>query len=114
MRRYTTPVIRMRIRGIDLTEATIHVTFAQDAEKLTISSVDNDFSLSVAHDENGVPITKIAVPLEQTQTALFNARRKTQCQVRWIFEDGTADGTEIKDIDMLGMLEDEVISYDDE
>ena len=107
MRRYTTPTLPMTV-PVDLTGAEIHVTIKQGARKIQKTGAD---VTAVYDSESGK--TELSVSLTQEETGAFLAEKKAYVQVNWIFENGTRDATNIKQIDVSENLIAEVITYGD-
>lgn len=107
MRRYTTPTLPMTV-PVDLTGAEIHVIIKQGARKIQKTGTD---VTAVYDSESGK--TELSVSLTQEETGTFLAGKKAEVQVNWIFENGTRDATNIKQIDVSENLISEVITYGD-
>ena len=56
--------------------------------------------------------TVITFTLTQEESASFDFRKNVSIQVNWITSDGVRAATEIKSIDVMRNLLDEVIQYD--
>jgi len=105
MRRGSTPSVDLIIPGIDLTGATIHVAIAQGSALLVKSGAD----VTAVYDSEE-DATTLTVPYGQADTLSFTPGT-AQVQVRWVFSDGRADGTNVKTVTITPVLEDGVIEY---
>lgn len=105
MRRGSTPSVTLIIPGIDLTDATVRVAVSQGSALM----VKTGSQVTVAYDST-TEKTTLTVPYSQQDTLSFTPGR-AQVQVRWIFSDGSADGTNIKSVMITPVLEDGVIEY---
>lgn len=99
----TTPSIILEIEGMDLSDATVYVSFKRGNEVLTKSDV------TVTYDSEE-QISAIACPLTQEETLGFRAGT-VQVQVRFIYEDGQAYATDKAEITVDNVIYPEVIEY---
>ena len=84
--RGTVQEIRITIRGLDLSESDVYVTFKQDTGK----SLTRDTMTSVVYSDNRTVIT---LTLTQKETMLFDDNRPGKVQVRWVDAQGNAHKT---------------------
>ncbi len=105
MYRGTTPVIPIRIKNVDLTEAKLFLTFCSKSGKPLTLTTPNDFTVSLDGED-----TVGEVPLTQTQTFSLAAVTHS-AQIRWVTSDGTAGATVIKPVTVNDVLYKEVIHY---
>lgn len=101
---YTTPTITLTIEGVDLTSKDVYVTFEQGAHQLTKKG--NQLYVSTEGTD-----TIITMTLTQEESATFDYSKNVAIQVNWISPDGVRSATEIKKIDVMRNLLDEVIEY---
>ena len=94
MRRYTTPLERLTVKRVDLTDYDVYVTYRQGRVALTIS--DPEVSLDGGD-------TIIQTRLTQRQTAGFRGGT-VRVQVNWVDSLGNRDATVIKDVDVSEQL----------
>lgn len=90
MRRGTTAPLDIVIGGVDLTEATLYVSLKQGSTEIyTKDETRGDVTrvYDSAKDE-----TTISITYTQAQTLSLKAGR-AYLQVRWIFDNGSADAT---------------------
>lgn len=88
MRKFTTPTITLVVRGVDLSDKDVFVTFAQGENVTTIENPDATFD---GED------TTILVPLSQVQTGGFTVGT-VDVQVNFIDASGNRDATTVKAI----------------
>lgn len=88
MRRFTTPTITLTVKGVDLTEKSVYVTFSQRDSALTVESP----SMALVGED-----TVISVPLSQFQTGGFSVGT-VDVQVNFIDANGNRDATTVKTI----------------
>ena len=88
MRRYTTPTITLLVKGADLTQDSVYVTFQQRDATLTVEAP------SMTYDGED---TTISVPLSQLQTGGF-AVGSVDVQVNFINGTGKRNATSVKTI----------------
>ena len=94
MRRGTTPSFNFAI-NVDLTDATVYVTFTQKAT--VIEKTGDDLTVSPYN---------IEVQLTQEDTLSFVAGKPVRAQIRYITEDGYADASDIYELDVEDVLKD--------
>lgn len=92
MRRYTTPTETVILRGANLTECDIYVTYRQGSKViLTVNDIESTF--------DGTD-TILTYELSQQDTAKFKAGAGT-IQVNWITPENKRDATDEKPIDAV-------------
>lgn len=102
----TTPAVSYEIKGYDLTDATIFVSFKSGSEVLTKTGSD----VVAAYDSES-QISTIICQLTQEETlAIKSGGVKTQ--IRFIYENGQAYATNIKGLEMNSVIFRDVIQYD--
>ena len=99
--RGTTQDIRITVRGVDLSECEVFVTFKQDL--LTLTKHD---SLSMSYSDNK---TQILLTLTQEETLKFKDNRDGEVQLRWLFGNGKAGKTKTKPFNVGKVLYDAVL-----
>lgn len=100
IRKFTTPTHTLTVKGTDLTEADVYVTYEQGDIKQTYTDVTCTLSGSD---------TVITVEMTQEETSKFKVGAYVEVQVNWV-KNGKRDATDIKSIKVDGNLLDEVIS----
>lgn len=100
--RGTTQEVTITIKGWDLTQCDIYVSFKQDNNTVTKKDMD-----SVTFANNA---TKIALTFTQQETMSFQNNRKGLVQVRWIDAVGRAYKTKTAEFDVDTLLYDAVIA----
>lgn len=108
---YTTPTITLTVEGVDLSEQEVFVSLEQNSVELT--KTGNDLIIST-ETVGQVTTSTITFVLTQAESAAFahSYAKPVNVQVNWINVSGVRDATEIKTIDVMRNLLDEVISYD--
>ena len=105
MRRYTTPTQELTVRGIDLTDMDVYVTYVQgECRKVTMQPEE------VAYDADSGNTT-VTVSLSQLQTAQFKPGKRAQVEVNFIDADGKRNATAIREINITQNLLDEELTY---
>lgn len=99
MRRGTTPTNTFSV-SIDLTEATVFVTYAQDG-KIILEKTGSDLQITA---------TAIRVTLSQEDTLKLHEGR-VDIQIRYVTELGAADASNIISTTAERILKDGVIEY---
>jgi hypothetical protein len=99
----TTPAIVFKIKGYDLTEATVYVSFKQGHSVLTKNSA------AVSYDSE-LNTSTVVCELTQEET-LAMKRGGVITQIRFIYENGQAYATDKKAIEMQDVIYPEVIQY---
>lgn len=107
IRRGTTPVLTIIAEDIDLRGKTVYVTLAQSRYMLTKKSGDEAMTI----ESDGTDST-IQLILSQAETLQF-VSGTTQVQIRWIDEDGTAHGSDIKTIMLNRIILEGAITYEE-
>lgn len=101
---YTTPTISLTVEDIDLTGKDVYVTLEQGSHQLTKAGSQLSISMEEAD-------TVIYMTLTQEESAMFDYSKNVAVQVNWISSDGVRSATDIKKIDVMRNLLDEVIEY---
>lgn len=105
---YTTPTITLTVEGVDISANDIYVSLEQGRIELTKSGSD----LIVTTDTHGqVTDTVITFTLTQEETASFNVGKAVSVQVNYINSSGVRDATEVKTINVMRNLLNEVVTY---
>lgn len=105
---YTTPTISLTVEGVDITTNDVYVTLEQGNKELTKSGSD----LTIAAETVGQTTnTNISFVLTQEESASFRFNSSVNVQVNWISSSGVRAATEIKNINVMRNLLDEVIEY---
>lgn len=99
MRRGTTPIYNFAI-NVDLTEATVFVTFTQ--KTVVVEKTGNALVVSPYN---------IEVQLTQEDTLSFVAGKPVKVQIRYVTSDGYADASDIYEMDVSDVLKDGEISH---
>ena len=99
MRRGTTPIYNFAI-NVDLTEATVFVTFTQ---KSTVVEKTGDALVVSPYN--------IEVQLTQEDTLSFVAGKTVKAQIRYVTADGYADASDIYEMEVTDILKDGEISH---
>ena len=102
----TTPIIPLRFKEIDLTEAKIFLTL-YDEKKKTNKTYESGVDFTVSFDGTDTVGT---IELSQEQT-LGMSSGAHQAQARWIYPDGTAGATVKKKVYVNDVLLKGVIQY---
>ena len=110
MIRYTTPTISLIVEGVDLTSKDVYVTLEQGKHELTKKGSDLTISTETVQQ---VTNTLISFTLSQAESAAFKLSASAAVQVNWISSAGVRTATEIKTINILKNLLEEVITYGD-
>lgn len=100
--RGTTQDIKITVKGWDLTEADIFVTFKQGTKSLTTSETN-----SVTYADRA---TAIRLTLTQEQTMMFKEDDVGLVQVRWIGADGYARKTKTAPFNVDKLLYEAVLT----
>lgn len=106
MYRGTTPTIPIRIKGIDLTDAKLFLTFESPTRKQLTLESPRDFEVELDGED-----TVGYVGLTQEQTLMLSASNHA-VQIRWVESDGTAGATKTQQINVKDVLLKGVIHYD--
>lgn len=99
----TTPAIVFSIKGYDLTDATVYVSFKRGNDVLTKTGVE------VSWDET-TQISTVVCELTQEET-LAMKRGAVVVQIRFIYENGQAYATNKKTIEMQDVIYPAVIEF---
>ena len=110
MIRFTTPIEKIVLRGIDLSDKDVYVSFKQRLghnQGTTLVEKEGD-DLDVTYDGTD---TTVLCPLTQEETGSFS-KGNCSVQVNWINANGTRDATaRIATVPVTDNLHEEVISY---
>ena len=106
MYRGTTPTIPIRVKGIDLTEAKLFLTFESPTKKQLTLECPRDFTVELDGTD-----TVGYVELTQEQTLMLSASNHF-VQIRWVESDGTAGATKTQQVSVKDVLLKGVIHYD--
>jgi hypothetical protein len=106
MYRGTTPTIPITIKGVDLSEAKLYLTFANKAHHQITLECPRDFNMTF----NGTD-TVGEVTLTQKQTLELSAT-PYDVQIRWITSNGIAGVTTMQTVNVSDVLLKGVITYD--
>ena len=99
----TTPSVIFEIKGMDLSTATVYVSFKRGQDVLTKSDV------TVTYDDVE-EISTIVCPLTQEETLAIRAGTVI-AQIRFIYSDGQAYATDKAEINVDSVIYPEVIEY---
>ena len=108
MIKYTTPTITLTIEGVDLSAQDVYVTLQQGNLELTKSGSDLTIDTETVQQ---ITNTDISFTLTQEESALFKFNASVSVQVNWISAQGVRAATEIKKLNVMDNLLDEVIEY---
>lgn len=106
MYRGTTPTLPIRVKGVDLTDCRIFLTFEGPTRKQLTLECPRDFTVELDGED-----TVGEVELTQEQTLMLSAANHA-VQIRWIESDGTAGATKIQQVSVKDVLLKGVIHYD--
>lgn len=105
---YTTPTITLTVEGIDLSSNDVYVSLEQGTHLVHKTGTD----LVITTDTHGqVTDTIITLVLTQEETASFNVGKAVSVQVNYINSSGVRDATEVKTINVMRNLLNEVVTY---
>lgn len=99
MRRGSTPTLSFAV-NLDLTTATVYITFKQSYETL-LDKCSTDSSMTVTADT-------ITLSLTQEETVALESGA-CQCQIRYKMPSGVAGASDIMTVDVKDILKDGVI-----
>lgn len=105
---FTTPTIALTIKGADITSCQAYVTLKQGSRKLTKSRTDLTMTAVTVGERTD---TRISFALTQAESASFNYNLSAKVQVNWISQAGVRGATNIKRVEIMANLLDEVIEY---
>ena len=100
MKRGTTPINKFKT-SIDLTGATVFVTYAQ-GNKVVLEKTGGDLTISSE---------SVEVLLAQKDTLAFSSDERVKMQIRYVFPDGTAGASNIMSAEVGAILKDGEITY---
>lgn len=103
----TTPALELTVEGEAIQDSTVYITIDQGDFKLTKSSYKNNpdivmvpvFPPSAAWEEAEQIATDVTVFYSQAETLALRPGH-AKIQVEWVFEDGSADATELGRIEI--------------
>lgn len=101
----TTPAVSYEIKGYDLSNATIFVSFKRGNDILTKTNGD----VVAAYDEDS-QISTIICQLTQEETLAIRSGG-VQTQIRFIYENGQAFATNIATLEMKSVIYTDVIHW---
>ena len=104
MRRGTTPEVSLVVYGYDLTGAAVFATIKQGQNVIT--KTGEDLTIEVTEEDTAVTFT-----LSQEDTLSLQPGRAF-VQIRWVDSEDNAYATDISEIQIDGVLLDEVIEYE--
>ena len=107
MIRYTTPTDTLTVKGIDLTEMDVYVTFKQKQQQRRDPVVVTLADTTVSYADGD---SKIQITLTQQQTSSFK-NGPAQVQVNWIDQNGLRGATREANIVIHDNLLQEVLTY---
>lgn len=92
----TTPVLNALVKDVDITEATVYVTIESGDSIVTKSNYEEDgvVSLDEAYDEEVWIGTDVTVAYSQADTLALSPGY-ARVQIGWVFDDDTADKTDM-------------------
>lgn len=105
---FTTPTITLVVEGVDLTGKNIYATLEQGCRELTKKGSDMNITTETVGERTDTVLTMV---LSQEESASFDFNKNAFVQVNWITAGGVRGATEIKKIDVMRNLLDEVIEY---
>lgn len=106
MYRGTTPTLPVRIKGVDLTNTKIFLTFSSKMGKLLTLEYPGDFTVEL---DNGDTVCNVTFTQEQT---LWFKPEAYFVQARWIDSNNIAGATKTKQLCIRDVLLKDVIYYD--
>lgn len=109
MYRGTTPTLPVQIRGVDLTDAKLFLSI-RDGRKGQTTTLTTPDDFTVSYDsEKEMTVGEIALTQEQTLALSAGA---CEAQIRFVFPDGQAGATVIRQLGIQDVILKGVISYD--
>lgn len=109
MYRGTTPTLPIRILGVDLTNAKLFFSI-RDGRKGQITTLTTPDDFTVTYDsENERTVGDVTLTQEQTLALSAGA---CEAQVRFVFPDGSAGATVIRQLGIQDVIMKDVIVYD--
>lgn len=103
----TTPTLKLRIPGHDLSETKMYFTLEEKASKSGFTLSSNDESMVVELDDED---TLVLIYMTQEQT--LSLLGECGIQLRWIYPSGKAGITKIRNLNVSRSLLKDVINYD--
>ena len=104
MKQGTTPTILLTVKNRDLSNKSVYVTFRYNGKQFT--KTNDDMNITYVN-----PNTILAVMLSQKETLAF-APGTISVDVRWVDENGNAEGTNLATLQVTESLLKMVITYD--
>jgi hypothetical protein len=107
----TTPILSVSVDGQDIADATIYVTIRMAGRTLIKTNRYDDESVTAETTwAKGVPTTLVSVQYSQADT-LYLRPGNASIEVSWIFEDGSADKSNMERLFIPKTLFREVMTY---
>lgn len=104
MKQGTTPTILLTVKDRDLTDKSVYVSFRFNGKQITKTNSD----MNITYTE---PDTILAVMLSQQETLAF-LPGTISVDVRWVDNEGNAEGTNIAMLSVSEAILKKVITYD--
>lgn len=104
MKQGTTPTILLTVKDRDLTDKSVYVSFRFNGKQIT--KINDDMNITYTE-----PDTILAVMLSQQETLAF-LPGTISVDVRWVDENGNAEGTNIATLSVSEAILKKVITYD--
>ncbi len=104
MKQGTTPTILLTVKDRDLTDKSVYVSFRHNGKQITKTNDD----MNITYTD---PDTVLAVMLTQQETLSF-LPGTISVDVRWVDENGNAEGTNIAMLSVSEAILKKVITYD--
>lgn len=104
MKQGTTPTILLTVKNRDLSDKSVYVSFRFNGKQITKTNSD----MNITYTE---PDTILAVMLSQQETLAF-LPGTISVDVRWVDENGNAEGTNIAMLTVSEAILKKVITYD--
>lgn len=104
MKQGTTPTILLTVKGRDLSDKSVYVSFRFNGKQITKTNSD----MNITYTE---PDTILAVMLSQQETLAF-LPGTISVDVRWVDSEGNAEGTNIATLSVSEAILKKVITYD--
>jgi len=104
MKQGTTPTILLTVKDRDLSDKSVYVSFRHNGKQITKTNDD----MNITYTE---PDTILAVMLSQQETLAF-LPGTVSVDVRWVDENGNAEGTNIAMLTVSETILKKVIEYD--
>lgn len=111
MIRGTTPTNVFTTEDVDLSDATVYVTYSQGGNVL-FEKTGDDVVVNVVDDEQEEPVYTVQTELTQEETLMFNPTLQVRIQIRAIFANNKAIASQIMEVSVEDVLKDGVIEYE--